>query len=178
MRPDFAHAPLRLLLMAVTMLALLALPANTTAHVELISSSPEAGDNLDTAPTEVTITFDDELDPDLSSFTVTDAEESEVGSGEVDLTVADRNVMTGTVSIDDPGIYTVAYTVAGIDGHQLEGTFSFGLNALQQIPAPTGDDEGPDTAMPAPEPPPLIELAGGLLLVLALGLGLRRRERR
>jgi methionine-rich copper-binding protein CopC len=160
----------------MAVLALLAGPAPTTAHVELISSSPEAGDNLETAPKEVTITFDDELDPDLSSFTVTDAKHSEVGSGEVDLTVADRNVMTGTVSIDDPGIYTVAYTVAGIDGHQLGGAFSFGLNALQQIPSPTGGEEGPpDTAMPVPEPP-VLELAGGLLLVLALLLGLRRRE--
>jgi copper resistance protein C len=176
MKTNFPRGPGRFLLMAVTMLMLLALPAATAAHVELISSSPGAGDNLDTAPTQVTITFDDELDPDLSSFTVTDAEGSEVGSGEVDLTVADRNVMTGTVSIADPGIYTVAYTVAGIDGHPLAGTFSFGLNALQQIPPPTGGDDGPDTGMPAPEPPPLVELGGGLLLVLAFLLGLRRRE--
>jgi methionine-rich copper-binding protein CopC len=175
MKTAFTHTRGRLLLMAVTMLAPLALPAAASAHVELISSSPEPGDNLESAPTEVTITFDDELDPDLSSFTVTDAEDNEVGSGEVDLTIADRNVMTGRVSIDDPGIYTVAYRAEGIDGHQLDGTFSFGVNARQQIPAPTGGEEGPDTAMPAPELP-LVELAGALLLALAFLLALRPRE--
>src|SRR5215210_4926456 len=101
MRIDFLRAPRRLLLMAVTLLALLALPAAAAADVELISSSPEAGANLATAPKEVTITFDDELDPDLSSFKVTHAEGNEMGSGEVDLTIADRNVLSGTVSIAD-----------------------------------------------------------------------------
>jgi methionine-rich copper-binding protein CopC len=153
--------------------AWLAAPLAVMGHVELISSSPEAGDNLDTAPTKVTITFDDELDPDLSSFTVIDADGGEVGQGEVDLTVANRNVMTGTVSIADPGVYTVAYTVAGLDGHEIDGTFSFGFNALRQIPEPTGGEEGPDTAMPAPEPP-LAQLAGGLLLGLAVLIGVRR----
>jgi methionine-rich copper-binding protein CopC len=163
----------RLLLVAMTVTAVLALPAAASAHVELISSSPKSGDNLDTAPTEVTVTFDDELDPDLSSFTVTGDNGDEVGSGEVDLTVADRNVMTGQVTINDPGVYTVTYKVAGIDGHEIDGTFSFGFNALQQIPEPTGGEEGPDTAMPRPEPP-LAELTGVLLLGLAALISVRR----
>lgn len=165
--------PARFLLVAVTFTALVAMPAAASAHVELISSSPGAGENLDTAPTDVTITFDDELDPDLSSFTVTNGNDDEVGSGEVDLTVADRNVLTGSVSIADPGVYTVTYTVAGIDGHEIDGTFSFGFNTLQEIPERTGGDEGPDTAMPRPEPPGA-ELAGGLLLGLAVLICVRR----
>jgi methionine-rich copper-binding protein CopC len=152
----------------------LAAPPAVMGHVELISSSPQAGDNLDAAPTEVTLTFDDELDPDRSSFTVTDADGGTVGSGEVDLTVADRNVMTGAVSITDPGVYTVGYRVVGVDGHVLGGAFSFGFNALRQIPEPTEGEEGPDTAMPAPEPS-IVQLAGGLLLGLAILIGVRRR---
>jgi methionine-rich copper-binding protein CopC len=166
--------PARLLLVMMTATALLAVPTVASAHVELISSSPGSGENLDSAPTEVTVTFDDELDPDLSSFTVTDANGDEVGSGEVDLTVAERNVMTGAVSITAAGVYTVTYTVGGVDGHVLEGAFSFGLNALEQIPEPTGGEEEPDTAMPRPEPP-LIELAGVMLLGLAALIGVRRR---
>jgi methionine-rich copper-binding protein CopC len=164
----------RSLLVVVTVAAMLALPASVSAHVELVSSSPTAGANLDTAPTEVTVTFDDELDPDLSSFSVSDTNGDEVGNGEVDLTVADRNVLTGSVSIADPGVYTVAYTVAGVDGHVLEGTFSFGYNALQQIPGATGGKEEPDTAMPAPRLP-IAELAGGFLLAFAAGIAVRRR---
>lgn len=167
--------PARLLLIITATAALLAVPAVTSAHVELISSSPEAGANLDAAPDEVTVTFDDELDPDHSTFTVTDADGNEVGSGEVDLTVADRNVMLGDVTISDPGIYTVSYTVAGVDGHEIDGTFSFGFNTDETIPDPTGGehDEGPDTALPYRQPSPL-PLVGALLIGLAAVLGLRR----
>ena len=42
--------PARLLLIALATLALIAIPAMASAHVELISSSPEAGANLDSAP--------------------------------------------------------------------------------------------------------------------------------
>jgi methionine-rich copper-binding protein CopC len=152
--------------------ALLALPAVALGHVELTDSSPAAGENLDSAPTEVTITFDDELDPGLSSFTVTDADGNEVGSGEVDLTVADRNVLRGSVSISDPGVYTVGYSVAGIDGHQIGGAFSFGYNAEDDIPEPT-EEEHPDTALPRREIP-LTPMLGGILLLLGLLLGVRR----
>lgn len=154
-------------------ISLVAIPVAVMGHVELVSSSPNVGANLDTAPTEVTITFDDELNPEKSSFTVTDADRNQVGSGDVDLTVADRNVLNGPVSISDPGVYTVTYTVAGVDGHEIDGTFSFGFNSLQQIPEPTGGEGTPDTAMPRPEPP-LAELTGGLLLTLAVLISVRR----
>ncbi|MEX1072623.1 MAG: copper resistance CopC family protein [Chloroflexota bacterium] len=136
------------------------------AHVEIESSSPEAGENLQTAPTEVTITFNEELDPDASSFSVTDADEVEVGTGEVDLAIADRNMMRGAVTITDPGVYTVSYAVTGDDGHLVEGTFSFGFQATGEVPEPTGGE--PDTAM-APSGPPALELVllGALFLLLS-----------
>jgi methionine-rich copper-binding protein CopC len=165
----------RLLVTMLATVALLAIPAVASAHVELISSSPEAGANLDAAPTEVIVTFGDELDPDHSSFTVADGGGNEVGSGEVDLTVADRNLMRGDVTITDPGVYTVTYTVAGVDGHEIEGTFSFGFDTDETIPEPTGDehDEGPDTALPYRQPSPLAVI-GALLVGAAALLGVRR----
>lgn len=167
--------PARLLLTLLATAALLAIPTAASAHVELVSSSPEAGANLDTAPTEVSVTFDDELDPDHSGFTVADADGNEVGSGEVDLTVADRNALRGEVTIADPGVYTVSYTVAGVDGHEIVGTFSFGYNTEEAIPDPTGGehDEGPDTALPYGEPSPL-PLVGALLIGLSAVVGVRR----
>ena len=167
--------PARLTLVTLATAALLAIPTVASAHVELVSSSPAAGDNLDSAPQEVSVTFDDELDPDHSSFTVTDADGNEVGSGEVDLTVADRNVLRGEVTIADPGVYKVSYVVAGVDGHEIEGTFSFGFNTDATIPEATGGehDEGPDTALPHRQPSPL-PWVGALLIGLAAVLGVRR----
>jgi methionine-rich copper-binding protein CopC len=156
-----------LLTAGATLTVMLAWPAVALGHVELISSSPAAGENLATAPTEVTITFDDELDPDYSSFTVTDADGDSVGTGEVDLAIADRNVLSGSVTIVDPGMYTVTYTVAGIDGHRIDGSFTFGYQA-------TGQSGGnPDTALPAPEPP-RTSVAGVLLLALATLIAAQR----
>ena len=154
---------------------LLLMPALALGHVELTDSSPAAGKNLGTAPTTVSVTFDDELEPSVSRFTVVDADGHKVGGGDVDLTVADRNVMNGSVSITQPGIYTVRYTVAGVDGHVLHGTFSFGYQALETIPDPTGGEHGPDTAMPAPRNP--LPLLTGLSLLAAAGALLLRRSR-
>lgn len=167
--------PLRIrsLLVGVSIAGLLAaMPAVAAAHAELESSAPAAGDNLDTPPTEVTLTFDDELNPSGSSFTVTDADGHEVGSGEVDLTVADRNVLSGEVTIADPGVYTVEYAVVGDDGHAVSGTISFGYNADDAIPGST-TDEPPDTAMPTPRPP-VAPLLGLLSLAVAGVIGVRR----
>jgi methionine-rich copper-binding protein CopC len=164
---------IRSVIAGVSIAALLAaLPAVAAAHAELESSTPEAGENLDTAPTEVTLTFDDELNPGGSSFTVTAADGHEVGDGEVDLTVADRNVLSGDVTITDPGVYTVEYTVVGDDGHAVSGTISFGYNADQAIPEAT-TEEPPDTAMPSHRLP-LAPLLGLLLLALAGVFGVRR----
>jgi methionine-rich copper-binding protein CopC len=168
------RATARMLTAVAAVAALLALPSGVLGHVELVSTTPASGDNLDAAPTEVTVTFDDELDPDLSSFTVTDVDGNVVGDGGVDLTVPDRNVLVGDVTIIDPGIYTVSYTVAGIDGHAIDGTFSFGYNADEEIPEPTGgDDENPDTALPR-GPLPILAILGGLLLGAGGLLGFRR----
>lgn len=167
---------IRSVLVGVSIAALLAaLPAVAAAHAELESSTPEAGQNLDTAPTEVILTFDEELDPDGSSFTVVDADGHEVGSGEVDLTVADRNVMAGDVSITDAGVYTVEYTVVAADGHESGGSFSFGYNAAEAIPG--SSDEQPNTAMPGPRVL-LVPLIGWLLVVVAGGIGVLRLELR
>lgn len=155
-------------LMAALSLALV--PAVVAAHAHLETSAPAAGENLDEAPDEVVLTFDDELNPDGSSFTVTDADGTEVGSGEVDLDVADRSEMRGDVAIDEPGLYTVTWTIVGSDGHEVTGEFSFGFQS--DDPVPTG--EAPNTALLAPVDAGHVVLAGILALVAALVATARR----
>src|SRR4026207_54652 len=106
--------PIAVLVGAVVTTVVWAAPAS--AHVELVTSSPGAGANLSTAPTKVSTTVDDELDPDLGSFTVTGPGSATVGSGEVDLTVADRNVMIGSVTTTAPPGSSATHAEAGGDG--------------------------------------------------------------
>lgn len=155
------------------LICLLALPALVLGHVELTDSSPAAGANLSTAPHEVVVTFDDELEPAVSRFSVVDADGHRVGGGHVDLTVADRNLMRGSVSITEPGVYTVRYTVAGVDGHVQHGSFRFRYQALETIPAPSRGWHGPDTALPAPRSS--LPLAVGVVLLGAAAAIVLRR---
>jgi methionine-rich copper-binding protein CopC len=155
-------------------LVALAAPSAVAAHAELVSSTPASGDVLDAPPAEVVLVFDDELDPAASGFTVTDADGGGVGSGEVDLDVAERNELRGTVDIGGLGSHTVRWSVTGADGHGVEGTFDF------EVRATDGDDEvdaQPDTAMAPPGEPNLLVIVGLVLVVVAavlVGIRLRR----
>lgn len=148
----------RLMLSLAAAASLASAPAVTLAHAELVSSSPAAGAQLDDPPREVTLTFDGELLPDGSGLVVTRAGAGEVGAGSLDLDVADRNVIAGEVTITEQGVYVVAWMAASVDGHAVSGEFSF------RYGAPEG---APDTALPAPERPGALMLAGGLLLALS-----------
>lgn len=162
---------LRFLLGATLALGLmLGLPLAALAHTELTESSPADGAQLDEPPTEVVLTFEGEIGED-STFTVTDATGTEVGSGGLDLDVADRNVLRGDVTITDDGIYTIAYSIIGEDGDPIEGELSFTVGET----AP--DTTPPNTAMmPAAGPNPAL-LGVGLISAAAL-LAVRARRSR
>jgi methionine-rich copper-binding protein CopC len=145
-------------------IALAALPVAASAHSELDTSVPAEGANLQTAPTEVVLTFSAELDPDGSSFTVTDPTGAQVGTGKVDLNVAARNILRGNVSITKPGNYRVAWTSLSLDGDQLKGAVTFGYRSSSP----------PNTAMPLG--PDLPMSAAGILLLAAAILLVPRRE--
>jgi copper resistance protein C len=147
----------------------LTVPAPAAAHAELTSTSPADGEELTTPPTQVVMTFGGELDPTGSGFVVTDAGGAEVGTGEVDLDVAERNVIRGPVDITRPGEYTVAWSSTAADGHPEEGSFRFSVTDANAA----GNGDTPNTAVAArPGPHPLV-LAGLALLAVAALAGAR-----
>lgn len=111
------------------------------------------------------LTFGGELDPDRSSVAVTDAAGNEVGSGEVDLDVAERNVLRAEVSIDADGRYDVTWTAVAADGHPESGKYGFTVGDLSSV--------APNTAMPAPNE----VVAAGITLILVAGLVSMRASR-
>lgn len=153
---------------AVALSLMLGLPPLAAAHTDLVESSPADGAQLDEPPTEVLLTFEGEVSED-SGFTVTDADGNEVGSGALDLDVADRNVLRGAVTITDDGTYTVAYTIVGEDGDPIEGEVSFTVGEVHPGTAP------PNTAAAAPAAGVSTSLLGLGLLLSAIALTLRTR---
>jgi methionine-rich copper-binding protein CopC len=147
--------------------ALAAVPALTLAHTELASADPADGSTVSDPPDEVVLTFEGEVG-DGSTFVVLDPSGAEIGSGALDLEVADRNVLRGEVEVEAAGEYTVRWSVVGEDEHPVEGEVTFTY-------APEGGTEAstPDTALPAGTGSP-VALLGLLLVVLAVTITARR----
>ena len=141
------------------------LPTLALAHTELTASDPADGSTVTDAPEEVVLTFEAEVD-DGASFTVVGPDGEEVGSGTLDLEVADRNVLRGAVDVAATGEYTVTWSVVGDDGHDVEGEVTFTFD-------PGGEASTPDTALP-PSTGSRAALIGALLIVLALAVPVRR----
>jgi copper resistance protein C len=140
-------------------------PPAVLGHAELESSTPRSGATLATAPTEVALVFGGELVPDGSGFTVTDDDGRTVGSGELDLAVAERSELRGPVTITRHGTFTVAWTSVAADGHRETGAFTF-----------TYGTPAPDTAASAPTGAPT-GTVGSLLLLIAAAMLVRRHAR-
>lgn len=106
------------------MLFLTLLPAGAAhAHAGLASSSPAAEEELDAVPTEVTLTFTDEIAPEFTEVEVVDGEGLPVVDGEP---VTDGFSVTQTLVAElHPGPYVVTYKVLSADGHPVSDAIPF-----------------------------------------------------
>lgn len=151
--------------LAAVLLLFLVAAAPVAGHSEIVAATPADGARLERAPSEVVLTFSEELDPAASGFRVLAPDGSLSGTGTVDLDIADRNVLRGPVEAGGNGTYTIEWTSAAADGHEETGTLTFHVGAEPLA----------NTAMPAPRSPVLV---GWLLLgVAAVLVVLRRRPR-
>ena len=100
-----------------------------------VSSEPEDGAMLDNAPEEVSVTFDEPLDPG-SELAVTDECGRAVDDGNVSI---QANQMSVGIALTPSGDYTVTWLAKGIAGAtgQDTGNFSF---MVHHGPACDGDD--------------------------------------
>ena len=185
--------PSRLLtVVAVALFATLVTTTGAQAHTGLSSTSP-AADTTVTAPIDaVELTFSGSVQ--LREVTVTGPDGASAAAGPG---AASGGVVSAPVALTMPGTHTVTYAVTADDGHQLEGTFTFGY-APPAPATPSPADVTTPTATAAPvtgEPseagvesaaaddgglpswvaPALV--AGVVLLVLALLLVRRSRAR-
>jgi len=130
-------------------LAVLLAPA-AQAHDMLIDSRPAAGEVLSEAPDAVVLTFNN---PPLgvgSAITVVDASGATVAQGEG--TVEGTEVVLPLGEPLPSGDLEVRWRVASSDGHPIEGTIPFTLDAPVAQPAATAEPTA--TAEPAATPEP------------------------
>ncbi|MGN6607676.1 MAG: copper resistance CopC/CopD family protein [Jatrophihabitans sp.] len=110
-----------------TLFAALLLAGPASAHSSLIGSSPSDGQRLKSAPTTVTLTFDESVGLGAVGYVhVTDS-----SGARVDARAAYHPKGLGGVVADDlkpglkPDTYTVSYRIVSADSHPVAGTLRF-----------------------------------------------------
>ena len=130
---------LRTVIAVLALAVWLAIPATTSAHAELVSSTPAANASLKEAPAELSMIFTEPIDPATASVQLLDESQVAVeGVGEVQ---APGDATTATVALPklDAGVYTVSYRVtSATDGHVTAGIFAFQIDPTGTQPAPSG----------------------------------------
>jgi methionine-rich copper-binding protein CopC len=126
-------ARLTALLVAVVAVGLFISGGITSAHPALIANQaiPTPGALLDTAPTQVKLTFSVEsgLVPEQSLFWVySQSGLTVLASGSVDLTNADRNTMVANLPTLTHGVFVVKWVaISKSDTGFSEGSYSFAV---------------------------------------------------
>jgi copper transport protein len=111
------------------LLTLLAPPA-ATAHSFLRTSTPEDGEVLQTAPSEVVLEFTEPPELELhTQIRVLDPHGQEVDSGALEQ--GDRpEILSVEIPELHDGVYTVTWrALSRVDGHVTAGSFAFGIGA-------------------------------------------------
>ena len=116
----FAPAVLALL----AMLVISASPAE--AHAVYISSSPPANGIFPTAPTAVSVTLSEAVQPGTQTLRVTNASGVREEMGKATISPIDPRIVTIGLAPIGPGVSTVQWIVEdAVDGHWTSGSFYF-----------------------------------------------------
>ncbi|MFJ5558210.1 copper resistance protein CopC [Streptomyces sp. NPDC093250] len=132
-----------LLFLAVTG-ALLAGAAPASAHAALTGSDPGQGAVVDTAPSQVSLTFSEQIAVSDDAVRVLDPKGKRVDKGDP-ASPSGTTYTVGLVGGLPDGTYTVAYQVVSADSHPVAGAFTFSVGAPSETSVSVsaqGSDDG------------------------------------
>jgi copper resistance protein C len=108
---------------------LVLLPTTALAHTALKSSTPSDKETVTKPLTEIVLEFNTPIE-NLSTFTLLDKKGQKV---KVDHIAVEDKVLKGTFKKPLPnGEYTVNWKIVGEDGHIIERSFTFTVNAPEE----------------------------------------------
>ena len=154
-----------------TLIALLAAPVGASAHAGLVSANPEADKEITLMPERISLTFTENLlvldGKNVNSITLARRPSSDVGQV---IALTDFKVEGATISAAIPaenyesGTYQVNYTIVSADGHKVNESYTFSLNAptLLALPQAGEAEAGEAGALP-------LVIAGAIALVILVG---------
>lgn len=116
---------IRFSLRATLAAAALLLAQSAFAHAHPKERTPDAGATVGADEKQVSIEFDDALEPAFSSLKVTDATGKSVATGKSSVDANDKKHMTVALDALKPGVYTVSWVAVAVDGHRTQGRYTF-----------------------------------------------------
>ena len=157
--------------LTATLIALSVPVSVAQAHTELVASSPSVDSQVDTWPSEVRLTFSEDLqsigESNIMKVTVHNAIAEEVGGVP---TVKGATISVPLAKNSVQGLTLVSYRVASADGHVVEGEYTFTYGKSSQ---------GSSTFLPAKKKNnTAIYGASTILIVLTMLFGLWAYRRR
>lgn len=145
--------------------ALLAGAAPASAHAALTGSNPTQGSVVDTAPTEVSLTFSEQVALSDNALQVLDPKGARVDTGKPTNTSATTYAVKLHSGLPD-GTFTVTYQVVSADSHPVSGAFTFSIGAPSQTSvAVSGQEAGGGFVGVLYETGRYVSYAGFILLV-------------
>lgn len=140
-------------LLLTLLAALVALPAPALAHGALRRSEPASGAHLSAAPSELRLIFNENVELAVARLRLIGPDSAEVPLAPLALAPDSATVLVARiVGPLRAGTYTVAWQVAGADGHPVRGTYSFVIAPGATGLGPAAASAGPTAPGQAPPP--------------------------
>jgi methionine-rich copper-binding protein CopC len=108
---------------------LVASAGGAAAHAFPERAEPRVGATIRSAPAEVRIWFDGNLEPAFSRVSVARSVGERVDRGDSRVDAADRRLLRVSLLPLVPGLYRVSWSVLAVDGHRTQGDYTFTLQA-------------------------------------------------
>lgn len=155
--------------MLLVLLAVFLLGGRALAHSELVAAEPAPGAQLTASPAEIRLTFSEPVA--ASSRIVVMGENFQQVEGLVpQFNPEEPQVVYTPLPTLTEGVYTVQWTAASDDGHEISGSYSFSVMSAASGGATDANAEEPAVAEKAPTPRSILWL--GALGLIAVGLPL------
>ncbi|MGI4981966.1 MAG: copper resistance CopC family protein [Janthinobacterium lividum] len=116
-RMSHAHAIVAALILTGARLA--------NAHAHPTQQAPSAGQTLASAPREVAIDFDEDVEAAFTSIAVTDAQGHSVIDGKTAVAAGRGTHVSVALKTLAPGTYSVTWVAVAKDGHRTQGRYAF-----------------------------------------------------
>ncbi|MFF0062961.1 copper resistance CopC/CopD family protein [Streptomyces sp. NPDC005279] len=146
--PRFGPSPVRLLLAATVLIgtligALLAGANPASAHAALTGSNPKDGAVVATAPSNVTLTFSEQIAMGNDSIRVLEPSGKRADQAKIRDLGTGGKVMYGVDLLPGlpKGTYTVAWQAVSADSHPVSGAFTFSIGAPSETTAAVPEQE-------------------------------------